>query len=130
MARLTKAEFDQANLPSIIDNEVSDEDKTALIRRVYDWQENSNIYAWDEVGINEDKSMKDISIVGFILAGNNADGNSVAVEFLQPLDEEVDYEGVAYGFRLIMLQNTFYNLRENEVKQTIKSEETDNIKGE
>ena len=124
MAKLTKAEFDLQNNANISSNEITKRDQKALITRVYNWQQREGVYAWDEKSLQKDLGF---SISGFILSGTNSKGNLVEVEFFQPLDEDVDYEGVSCGFRLIMLQGEYYNLEKypkpsekdlDEVKET------------
>ena len=111
MPTLTKSEYNRMNKAQLPPNEASDVDKKALITRVYSWQQAQGIYAWDEDALREEDALKDISINSFILAGLNETGDPIEVEFLQPLDEDVDYEGVACGYRLIMLQQRLYTLQ-------------------
>ena len=128
MAKLTKAELNQTNQAPIVPSEASDKDKKALITKVYNWQQTENIYAWDEESLNEDLGM---SIKGFIIAGKNEKGEPVEVQFFQPLDEEVVYEGVALGYRLIQVQDSFYTIqkyrkthkKENDSRSEIVEEE-------
>ena len=78
--------------------------------------------------LNEDLGM---NITGFTLAGENEDGTPIEVEFFQPLDEDVDYEGVACGFRLIMVQKALYSLQKyrkihkHEDSESVEEEEGD-----
>ena len=108
MAKLTKSAFNERNQPDTLLEEVDEEMKKALIARVYAWQQAGGIYAWDEESLNEDL---DMSIQGFVLAGKTEKGTTVEIEFFQPLDEDIEYEGIAYGYRLIMLQGGLYNLQ-------------------
>ena len=127
MPKLTKAEFDLQNTDTS-SNEISQRDQKALITRVYNWQQREGVYAWDEEALQKDLGF---SISGFILEGINSKGKLIEVQFFQPLDENVDYEGVACGFRLIMLQSKYYNLEKypNPIeKDLIETDET-NEKG-
>lgn len=117
MAKLQKAEFDELNEDTTEDTEkVNSTRERSVIKRVYDWQENEGIYAWDEESLNSDLGF---SIQGFTLAGSTRKGDPVEIEFFQPLDEEVEMEGVAHGYRLIQLKPGFYQLRK-EVKKQVK----------
>ena len=119
MAKLTREEFDRQNEPVSVTGEVSDEDRKALVTQVYNWQESEGIYAWDEESL---KKELDISIDGFVLEGKNESGNFIAVQFFQPLDEDVDYEGVAFGFRLIVVQNALYTLQKEDENENEEEE--------
>ena len=111
MAKLTRAEFDQMQEAEAPPQETTEKEKTDMIAKVFNWQQSEDLYAWDEEGLQE---TLDMSIQGFTLAGKNEDGDPIEVEFLRPLDEDVEFEGVAYGFRLIMVQEgpPLYTLQE------------------
>ena len=108
MAKLTKAQFNKASKPPVTPGDTSEDDKQALCLEVYEWQQKENIYAWDEEALQEDLG---ISISNFILAGEVEKGNYVEVEFFQPLDQDSKPEGVACGYKLIRLQEQYYNLQ-------------------
>ena len=111
--KMTKAEFNERNKAPVVPSEASDEDKKALIVKIYKWQQEKDIFAWDEESLNEDL---DMSIQGFTVAGKNEKGLPVEVEFQQPLDEDVENEGVAFGYRLVQVsggifEEPLYNLK-------------------
>ena len=108
MAKLTKSEFNQRGKSDQVMDEASEKDKKALITKVYNWQNTENIYAWDEESLQEELGL---NINGFTLAGETESGVYTEIEFFQPLDENVVNEGVALGYRLIKVQDSFYTLQ-------------------
>ena len=120
MAKLSKSEFNHQNKSLVTPSEASDRDKKALITLIYNWQQNGNIYAWDEESLHEDLGL---SINRFTIAGENKNKLYIEVEFFQPLDEEVINEGVAFDYRLIKLQDSFYTLQ--KYRKPHKSEDVE-----
>ena len=108
MAKLTKAELNQLQKQDTPSSEASDADKKSIVTRVYEWQQSEKIHAWDEESLQDDLGM---SIQNFTLAGETDKGAPVEVEFRRPLDEDVEFQGVAHGYRLIMVKKGFYHLQ-------------------
>ena len=116
MAKLTQSEFNEMNQAEAPPREPTEKEKVDMIARVHSWQQSENIYAWDEESLHEELGM---SIQGFTLGGETEDGIPIEVEFRRPLDEEdVKYQGVACGFRLIRVQEGFYTLKEESVEES------------
>ena len=113
MAKLTKAEFNEMNKAEAPPEEATEKEKIDMIAEVYNWQQSEGIYGWDEESLQEDL---DMSINNFTLAGKNEEGNPMEVEFRRPLDEDVEFEGVACGFRLIRVQGGLYTLQKYRKK--------------
>ena len=109
MAKLTKSEFNQMQKAEAPPQAATEKEKTEMVGEVYDWQQSNSLYAWDEESLHEDL---DMSIQGFTLAGENESGDPIEVEFRRPLDEDIENQGVACGFKLIMVQEDgpFYTL--------------------
>ena len=119
MAKLTKAEFNQMQKAEAPPQEAPEKEKTDMIAKVYDWQQFHSLYAWDEESLHEELGM---SIQGFTLAGENESGDPIEVEFRRPLDEDIENQGVACGFKLIRVQEDgpFYTLE--KLQETPSSE--------
>lgn len=111
MARLTREQFNDLEKQELSPSDADEKDKKTLIARIYDWQHSNNLYAWDEEGLKEDESMQDLNVSGFVISGESKSGELVEVQFYQPLDEDIENEGVAFGYRLIMLQDSLYTLQ-------------------
>ena len=124
MAKLTKAEFNQMQKAEAPPQAATEKEKTEMVGEVYDWQQSNSLYAWDEESLHEDLGM---SIQGFTLAGENESGDPIEVEFRRPLDEDIENQGVACGFRLIMVQEGFYTLetyqRSESFEETAEEDE-------
>ena len=121
MAKLTQAEFDEMNQAEAPPREPTEKEKADMVAKVHSWQQSENIYAWDEESLHKELGM---SIQGFILAGENEDGDPIEVEFRRPLDEEnVEFQGVACGFRLIRVQDGFYTLQKYAAEAEAEEED-------
>ena len=116
MAKLTESELNAMQQAEAPPREPTEKEKADMVAKVHSWQQSENIYAWDEESLHEDLGM---SIQGFTLAGETEDDIPIEVEFRRPLDEEdVQYQGVAFGFRLIRVQEGFYTLKEESVEES------------
>ena len=124
MAKLTKAEFNQMQKAEAPPQEATEKEKTDMIAKVYDWQQSNSLYAWDEESLVTDQHM---FIQGFTLAGENKDGDPIEVEFRRPLDEDIENQGVACGFKLIMVQEDgpFYTLEKLQEPPSETSEDAE-----
>ena len=109
MTKLTQTEFHNLTVEETQSNEATDAEKKALIQKIYKWQQANNLFAWDVDGLHDD-GLTEIHIMNFTVSGPKG----VEVEFNQPLDEDIGWEGVAYGYRLKMVDplQRLYNLSE------------------
>ena len=122
MAKLTKTEFNEMQKAAAPPREPTEKDMSDMIAKVHSWQQSEKIHAWDEESLIADLG---ISIQNFTMAGENKDGDPIEVEFRRPLDEDVKFQGVAYGFRLTMVQEDppFYNLQRYTQSKTSEAPE-------
>ena len=121
MAKLTQSDFNEMQKAASPPREPTEKEKADMVAKVHSWQQSENIYAWDEESLHEELGM---SIQGFTLTGTNEDGDPIEVEFRRPLDEEdVKYQGVACGFRLIRVQEGFYTLQSEPEDNSSEAQE-------
>ena len=111
MAKLTKNEFAQ-KARAEDSSEATDKDKKVLVAQVYKWQQTENIYAWEEEDLQEDLG---IGIQGATLSSVNKRGVLVEVDFLRDPDDQKENEGIAFGYKLTILQGGVYNLKKHRV---------------